>query len=185
MAARVPLRGRAVVTHRWTQGLEVDCMRRGVELFVLEGDLSLYFREVLTPDGRTRPWLVAQRGGRVVYRGAPAGSQLEFVPGADGFPEIAALRFEAPGVSGSAEFAAPLGAFEPLARVPSPLRWAIAQRTQPRLTWSAPHFEIAVGEGRRRRVFAGAALAKLAYTNPLATEPDRPPGRPPTAGRGG
>jgi hypothetical protein len=164
---RVALRGRAALTHRWTPGLEADCMQRGVELFVLEGELSLYFQHVLAPDGRALPWLVVRRGGRLLYRGIPSASELSFRPDGAGFPDLAAVRFDAPGVSGRLEFGAPLGRFEPLARLPSALRWVIGQRTQPRLSWSAPHFEITLGDGAERRTFAGAGLAKIAYTNPL------------------
>jgi hypothetical protein len=173
MEARAPLRGRAALTHRWTPGLEVECMRRGVELFVLEGELSIYFHEVLTPDDRRLRWLVVRRGGRVLHRGAPEASELRFRPGAAEFPQLEKLQFTAPGVSGQVEFADPLGAFEPLARMPSPLRWVLGQRTRPQLTWSTPRFEITLEEGRRRRTFAGAGIAKLSYTNPFAPGPVR------------
>jgi hypothetical protein len=167
---RTALRGRAAITHRWTPGLEVGCMRRGVELFVIEGELSIYFREVLAPDGRARPWVDVRRDGRPLHQGPPDASRLEFRPDAGGFPQLEALSFAAPGVSARVEFAAPLDAFEPLARLPLPLQWALGLRTRPRLTWSAPRFEVTLVQGGRRQTFAGAGLAKVAYTNPLGSE---------------
>lgn len=171
-ASAVALRGLAALTHRWTPGLEVDCLRRGVELFAMEAGLGLYFRESETPDGARHAWLLVQRDGRTVFQGAPTESEVVWRAGAPGYPEPARLRFAAPGLSGRVEFAAALGAFEPLARLPAPLRAAMELRTRPRVAWSAPRFELELG-GKARR---GAALAKLAWTNPSPEGVATPPG---------
>jgi hypothetical protein len=161
-AEPVALRGLAALTHRWTPGLEVDCLRRGVELFAMQPGLGLYFRESEAPDGARQTWLLVQRDGRTLFEGAPAESEVRWRDGAPGYPEPARLRFAAPGVEGSAEFGEALGVFEPLARLPAPLRAAMELRTRPRVAWSAPRFELRLG----RRALHGAALAKLAWTNP-------------------
>jgi hypothetical protein len=164
-AATVKLRGLAALTHRWTPGLEVDCLRRGVELFAMQPGLGLYFRESETPSGARAAWLLVRRDGRTVFQGAPSESEVGWRAGAPGYPEPAWLRFAAPGLVGRAEFGEPLGVFEPLARLPAPLRAAMELRTRPRLAWSAPDFELHTG----RRALRGGALAKLAWTNPQPT----------------
>lgn len=165
-AAPVALRGLAALTHRWTPGLEVDCLRRAVELFAMEPGLGLYFRESETPSGAREAWLLVRRDGRTVFQGAPSGSELGWRAGAAGYPDLAWLRFTAPGLAGRAEFGEPLGVFEPFARLPAPLRAALELRTRPRLAWSTPSFELRSGS----RSLRGPALAKLAWTNP------QPPG---------
>lgn len=176
-APAVPLRGLAAVTHRWMPGLEADCLRRGVELFAMEAGLGLYFREVETPDGASRAWLLVQRDGRTVFQGPPRETRITWRTGAPGYPEPARLRFAAPGIAGRVEFGEPLGVFEPLARLPAPLRVAMERRTRPRLAWSAPRFEIEIGA----RALRGAALAKLAWTNPQP-EPALPAAAEPASG---
>jgi len=161
-APAVPLRGLAALTHRWAPGLEVDCLRRGIELFAMDGGLGLYFRETESPAGERDAWLLVQRNGRTVFQGTPRESEIAWRNGLPGYPEPERLRFAAPGVSGRVEFGASLGAFEPLARLPAPLRAAVELRTRPRFVWSAPRFEIRVGG----RLLRGGALAKLAWTNP-------------------
>jgi hypothetical protein len=161
-AAPVALRGLASLTHRWTGGLEVDCLRRGVELFAMQPGLGLYFRESEAPDGERHAWLLVRSDGQTLYQGAPSESEVSWRAGAPGYPEPARLRFAAPGVSGRVEFGEALGVFEPLARLPAPLRAAMELRTRPRLAWSAPQLELRLG----KRVLRGSALAKLAWTNP-------------------
>ena len=161
-AEPVALRGLAAVTHRWTSGLEVACLRRGVELFAMQPGLGLYFRQSETPDGARHTWLLVRQGARTVFEGTPRESALEWRGGAPGYPEPATLRFAAPGVEGRVAFGAPLAIFEPLARLPAPLRALLELRTRPRLAWSRPRFELRLA-GRALR---GDALAKLAWTNP-------------------
>lgn len=161
-AAPVALRGLAALTHRWTPGLEVDCLRRGVELFAMQPGLGLYFRESETPSGAREVWLLVRRDGRTVFQGVPSESALGWRAGAPGYPDLAWLRFTAPGLAGRAEFGKPLGVFEPFARLPAPLRAALELRTRPRLAWSTPSFELRTGQ----RSLRGGALAKLAWTNP-------------------
>jgi len=170
-AAPVALRGLAALTHRWTSGLEVDCLRRGVELFAMQPGLGVYFRESEAPDGARHAWLLVRRDGRTVFEGVPSESEVTWRAGAPGYPEPARLRFAAPGVAGRAEFGEALGVFEPLARLPAPLRAAMELRTRPRLAWSAPHFELELG----RRALRGGALAKLAWTNPQPAPAIEPP----------
>jgi hypothetical protein len=164
-AEPVALRGLAALTHRWTPGLEVDCLRRGVELFAMQPGLGVYFRESEAPDGARQAWLLVRRDGRTLFEGEPAESEVTWRSGAPGYPEPARLRFAAPGLDGRVEFGASLGVFEPLARLPAPLRAAMELRTRPRVAWSAPRFELRLGS----RALRGAALAKLAWTNPQPT----------------
>jgi hypothetical protein len=164
----VPLRGLAAVTHRWMAGLEADCMQRGVELFAMQGDLGVYFREALAPDGRTHAWLLVQRGARTLYQGEPSRRDLRWHPGPAEYPELASLAVTAPGLSARVELGAPLGRFEPLSRLPGPLRWALELRTRPRLTWSAPRCQIQVAAGGERLARNAPALVKLSYTNPMS-----------------
>ncbi|HSJ97912.1 MAG TPA: hypothetical protein VLC53_12605, partial [Myxococcota bacterium] len=103
-----------------------------------------------------------QRDGRTVFQGVPTESEVTWRSGVPGYPEPARLRFAAPGVAGRGEFGASLGSFEPLARLPAPLRSAMELRTRPRFAWSAPRVEIQL----RGRSLQGGALAKLAWTNP-------------------
>jgi hypothetical protein len=168
----VHLRGLAALTHRWMPGLEADCLRRGVELFAMQDGVGVYFREAETPAGARRAWLVVQRDGRLLFEGPPAESEVTWRPGVPGYPEPARLRFAAHGVAGEVEFGASLGTFEPLARLPAPLRVAMELRTRPRLAWSAPRFELRLGG---KPVLRGEALAKLAWTNPhTGTAPAEP-----------
>lgn len=164
----VPLRGLAALTHRWTPGLEVDCLHRGIELFAMEAGVGLYLRESETPGGERHAWLLVQSGGRTVFAGVPDETRVTWRVGAPGYPEPARLRFTAPGVRGRVEFGEALGSFEPLARLPAPLRVAMELRTRPRVAWSAPRFELELG-GRALR---GGGVAKLAWTNP--SEPALP-----------
>jgi hypothetical protein len=164
----LPLRGLAALTHRWMGGLEADCLQRGVELFAMEGDLGVYFREALAPDGRTHAWLLVQRGARTLFQGEPARRDLRWRPGPVAYPELASLAVAAPGLAARVELGEPLGHFEPLARMPAPLRWALELRTRPRLTWSAPRCQIQVAAGRDRLARNAPALVKLSYTNPMS-----------------
>jgi hypothetical protein len=166
----VPLRGLAALTHRWAPGLEVECLRRGVELFAMEGGVGLYLLERETPAGARDAWLLVQRDGRTLFQGAPGESAITWRAGAPGYPEPEALAFRAPGVRGRVAFGEPLGSFEPLARLPGPLRVAMELRTRPRVAWSAPRFELELG-GRPLR---GSALAKLAWTNPQPARAELP-----------
>lgn len=162
----VPLRGLAALTHRWTPGLEVDCLRRGIELFAMEAGVGLYLRESEAPGGERHAWLLVQSGDRTVFQGVPTETHVTWRVGVPGYPEPARLRFVAPGVRGRVEFGAPLGSFEPLSRLPAPLRVAMELRTRPRVAWSAPRFELEVGG---KAVRAGG-VAKLAWTNPSTPE---------------
>jgi hypothetical protein len=172
----VPLRGLAALTHRWTPGLEVDCLHRGVELFAMEAGVGLYLRESETPGGERHAWLLVQRDGRTVFQGVPDEVDVTWRLGTPGYPEPARLRFAAPGVRGRVEFGESLGSFEPLARLPAPLRVAMELRTRPRVAWSAPRFQLELG-GRALR---GGGLAKLAWTNP--SDPALPAAPAPAAG---
>ncbi len=169
--AAVPLRGLAALTHRWMPGLEATCLRSGLELFAMQDGLGLFLRETETPTGERRSWLVLQRDGVVVFQGAPTDSDITWRAGQPGYPEPVRLRFRAPGISGRVSFGDLLGRFEPLARLPSPLRLVMEQRTRPRLQWSESRVELKF-DGVARPTILGAALARLAWTNPTpdATE---------------
>lgn len=162
----IPLRGLAAVTHRWMPGLEASCLRRGLELFAMQDGLGLYLRETETPTGERRSWLVLQRDGVVVFQGPPTDSEITWGTGPPGYPEPMALRFRAPGMSGRVTFGEPLGRFEPMARLPAALRLVLEQRTRPRLQWSASRIDLTL-DGVSEPVFQGAALAKLAWANPV------------------
>jgi hypothetical protein len=168
---RVELRGLAAITHRWMPGLEADCLQRGVELFAMQKDLGVYFREVLAPDGRAHAWMLVQRGARTLYQGPPSRRTLRFGDDANGYPELTGLEVRAPGIEARVDVGPSLGAFEPLERIPAPLRWAIELRTRPRLSWSAPSCRITLTTDGERVAVGAPALVKLAYTNPLSTEP--------------
>ncbi len=160
----LPLRGLAAVTHRWMPGLEARCLRRSLELFAMQDGLGLYLREIETPAGERRSWLVLQQNGVVIFQGPPTESQITWRNREPGYPEPTALRFRAPGMSGRVVFGESLGRFEPLARLPAPLRLVLERRTRPRLQWSASHVELTLAGAAEPR-FRGAALAKLAWTN--------------------
>ena len=162
----LPLRGLAAVTHRWMPGLEANCLRRGLELFAMQGGLGLYLREIETPDGERRSWLVLQRDGVVVFQGPPTDSQITWRTGRPGYPEPMTLRFHAPGISGRVEFGDSLGRFEPLARLPAPIRLVLEPRTRPRLQWSESNVELTL-DGASEPGIRGAAIAKVAWTNPI------------------
>ncbi len=162
----LPLRGLAAVTHRWTPDLEAACLRHDVELFAMQGELGLYLRETETPTGARHSWLVLQRDGAVVFQGPPSDSQITWSTGRPGYPVPTALRFRAPGMSGRASFGEVLGRFEPLARLPAPLRLVLELRTRPRLQWSASRVELTL-DGASDPLMRGAALAKVAWTNPI------------------
>lgn len=165
--AAIPLRGFAAITHRWMPGLETACMRRGIELFAMDDGIGLYLREIETPDGERRSWLVLQRDGARVFEGSPTDSEITWSAGLSGYSEPLRWRFRAPGISGRAEFGESLGTFEPLERLPAPLRLVMEQRTRPRVVWSAPRVELTLGTGREAS-FRGVALAKVAWTNPIS-----------------
>ncbi len=162
----LPLRGLAAVTHRWMPGLEAHCLRRGLELFAMQRGLGLYLREIETPAGERRSWLVLQRDGVVGFQGPPSDSQITWRAGRPGYPEPTTLRFHAPGMSGRVAFGDSLGRFEPLARLPAPLRLVLEQRTRPRLQWSESNVELTL-DGASESGIRGAALAKLTWTNPI------------------
>jgi len=172
--APLELHGLAAVTHRWMPDLEVACQRRSVELFAMDGDLGLYLRQTLDPEGRERAWLLLQRGGRTLHQGPPAESELRWRQEGSEYPELAGLRVAYPGFRAQAEVGAPLGTFEPLSRLPAPLRLALELRTRPRLVWSAPRCEVVLGEGEDRLRWNAPALVKLTYTNPLSIPPPSP-----------
>ena len=165
--APMALRGLAAVTHRWMPGLEAECLRRGIELFAMQGGLGLYLRETESPTGQRRSWLLVQRDGALLGAGPPSESTIAWRPGLPGYSGPAELRFSAPGLGGRVHFGETLGTFEPLGRLPAPLRVAMELRTRPRLAWSAPRFELEIGEASPRAI-RGTALAKLAWTNPAA-----------------
>lgn len=162
----LPLRGLAAVTHHWMPGLEATCLRRGLELFAMQDGLGLYLRETETPTGERRSWLVLQRDGVVAFQGPPTDSQITWRTGPPGYPEPMALRFRAPELSGRVAFGETLGRFEPMARLPAALRLVLEPRTRPRLQWSASRIELTL-DGASEPLLDGAALAKLAWTNPI------------------
>jgi hypothetical protein len=165
--------GAAGLTHRWMPGLEVGCLQRGLEVFAMDGARGLYYREVTAADGTIRPWLVFDEDGRRVFAGVPFRHEIGWRAAAPGYPEAAWLRFEAPGVAGRVDFPAPLGVFEPLGRLPGPLRWMFGLASRPRLEWSAPRFEIRTGDADPGETWSGVGVAKLSYTNPASGD-DRP-----------
>jgi hypothetical protein len=162
----VPLRGFAAITHRWTPGLEAECLSRGLELFAMQDGVGLYLRESETPTGQRSSWLVVQRDGALVFRGPTADSEITWSAGLPGYPEPIRLRFRAPGIAGRVSFGASLGRFEPLARLPLPLRVMLEQRTRPRLLWSTSSLELTL-DGVPERALRGRALARLSWTNPI------------------
>jgi hypothetical protein len=157
--------GRVALTHRWSTGLESDCVLRRVELFVLEPDLGVYFAETTTPAGAVSHRLVAERDGRVVFAGDPDRAAVRWSPAATGFAPPAAIEFAVPGFEGNARVGATLATIDPTERLPAPVQWIVATRTRPRLTWLRAPFEVDAG-GRR---IAGEAIAKVTYSNPLST----------------
>jgi len=164
-AAPVATHGRVALVHRWSSGLESDCVLRRVELFVLEPDLGVYFAETTTPAGAVSRRLVAERGGKVVFAGDPERASVRFGPGATGFATPEAIEFAAAGLAGTARVGATLASIDPTERLPAPVQWLVATRTRPRLTWLRAPFELVAG-GRR---VAGEAVAKITYSNPLST----------------
>lgn len=165
----VATHGRVALTHRWTPGLEADCVLRRIEVFVLEPEIGLYFSETQAPDGSLHRWLVANRGGQVVFRGDPGGdSTLRWNETDEGFGAPLSLRFGAAGLDARVRFEAELASVDPTDRLPRPMQWLVASRTRPRLTWLRAPFEITLDTGGGvRRSFAGEAVAKVSYMNPL------------------
>lgn len=168
-APAVATQGRVALTHRWTTGLEAACVLRRVEVFVLEPEFGLYFSETQAPDGSLHRWLVAKRGDRVVFRGDPgADAALRWNETEEGFGAPLALRFGAAGLEARVRFEAELASVDPTDRLPRPMQWLVAARTRPRLTWLRAPFEISLDTGGGvRRSFAGEAVAKVSYMNPL------------------
>ncbi|MCL4684252.1 hypothetical protein KJ059_05810 [Myxococcota bacterium] len=161
----VPLRGFAAITHRWMPGLEAGCLRRGLELFAMQDGLGLYLRDVETATGERRSWLVVHRDGAVVFRGPATASEILWSAGLPGYPEPSRLQFRAPGLTGRVAFGASVGRFEPLSRLPLPLRIVMEQRTRPRLVWSPADLELML-DGAPNRWIRSPALARLSWTNP-------------------
>lgn len=168
-AAPVATQGRVALTHRWTTGLEAGCVLRRVEVFVLEPELGVYFSQTQAPDGSLHRWLVARRGGRILFQGDPGGeSTLRWNETEEGFGAPLSLRFDAAGLAARVRFGAELAGVDPTDRLPRPMQWLVAARTRPRLTWLRAPFEISLDTGGGvRRSFAGEAVAKVSYMNPL------------------
>lgn len=165
----VATQGRVALTHRWTTGLEADCVLRRIEVFVLEPELGLYYSQTQAPDGSLHRWLVARRGTRVVFRGDPGdGSTLRWNETEEGFGAPLSLRFDVAGVDAHVRFTTELASVDPTDRLPRPVQWLVATRMRPRLSWLRAPFEITLDtEGGKRRSFAGEAIAKVSYMNPL------------------
>jgi hypothetical protein len=164
-AAPKTTHARVALTHRWSTGLESDCVLWRVELFVLEHDLGIYFAETTTPAGSVSRRLVAERDGKVVFAGDPQNASVRWEPGATGFAPPETIEFAAPGLRGTARVGATLASVDPTERLPAPVQWLVATRTRPRLTWLRAPFEIDA-DGRR---IAGEAVAKVTYSKPLST----------------
>ena len=136
----VATRGHVALTHRWTTGLEAACVLRRVEVFVLEKDLGLYFAETQAPDGSLHRWLVAERGGRVVFRGDPGDdSTLRWAETDEGFGAPLSLRFAAAGIDARVRFDAELASVDPTDRLPRPMQWLVASRMRPRAVRGCAH----------------------------------------------
>jgi hypothetical protein len=164
-AAPFATHGRVALTHRWSAGLESDCVLRRVEVFVLEREIGLYFAETTTPDGDVVRRVVAERDGRVLFSGDPDSASLRW-SAEKGFAPPTSLDFAAGGLSGRVRFDETLASVDPTDRLPAPVQWLVATRTRPRLSWLRAPFELRVGG----RTIAGEAVAKVTYSNPLSTK---------------
>jgi len=156
--------GRVALTHRWSTGLESDCVLRRVEVFVLEPTIGIYFAEATAPDGAVSRRLVAERDGRVLFSGDPGPAAVRW-SAEKGFAPPESVAFSAGGIAARVRFGATLGSVDPIERLPAPVQWLVAARTKPRLSWLRAPFELDVA-GRH---VSGEAVAKVTYSNPLST----------------
>jgi hypothetical protein len=159
---------RVGLTHRWGDTLEADCAVRRVEVFLLEREIGVYFAETTAPSGSLHRWLVARRGGQVLFAGDPADASVAWGVTAEGFAPPVSARFAAAGLDARIRFQAPLASVDPLAQLPLPVQLLVQTRTQPRMTWMRAPFEMSLpGADGVRRSVAGEAVAKVSYLNPL------------------
>jgi hypothetical protein len=165
-------------THRTSPSFDSECVLRRVEVFFLEQDLGGYFTEVTTPRGETHRWLLATRGGRVVFAGVPDEVALDWERAQDGYPEPRSLRLRAGDLEARVRFGSPLVSVDPLERLAAPIHWLVSTRVRPRLEIARAPFEVELGgaDGGARASWHGEAVAKITYTNPLprnsAPEPE-------------
>jgi hypothetical protein len=165
MAAPLALRGRSAITHRWMDRLEVDCVQRRVEIFVLESRWGVYFEEVLAPDGRIGRWLAIAKDGQLVHEGPPDSARLDWRRDADGLPVLHGLRFTAGGVSARVEIGAVRATFDPFEGIPGALRALLELKMQPSVLLRAATAELSeeAGSAAAGRSWSGAALAKISW----------------------
>lgn len=164
MAEPVALRGRSAITHRWMDRLEVDCVLRRVEVFVLEPAWGIYFEEVLAPDGHVGRWLAIDRGGKRLYEGPPSSAQVDWRRDADGLPVLHGLRLEAAGISMHVEMESVRATFDPFRGIPGALRALLELKMQPSVRLRSAKAEISDGSATAgTRPWSGPALAKISW----------------------
>lgn len=163
MAKPVELRGRSALTHRWMEHLEVDCLVRRVELFVLEPEWGIYFDEVQTPDGRVGRWLALSRDGTLLHQGPPASAELEWGRDAQGLPMLRALRFAAGGITARVQVGELRARFDPFAGIPGFLRALLQVKMQPSVLLRAATVEIADASGGAAQPHREPAVAKISW----------------------
>lgn len=164
MAGPVALHGRSAITHRWMDRLEVDCVLRRVEVFVLDPAWGIYFDEVLSPDGRVGRWLEITKDGRVVQEGPPTSARLDWRRDADGLPVLHGLRFQAAGVSARVEVGSLRATFDPFQGVPGALRRLLELKMQPSVMLRAATAELSAGAASGAPgTWRGPALAKISW----------------------
>jgi hypothetical protein len=130
------VRGAAILTHRWMDGLESRWVDRRVELFGVEDGGGMYFTEVTAPDRTVRRWLVVARDGRIVDRS----DEVEL--GRDGG---GSLELSTASSRGRLSIGPELLRDQPLERAPLLARWWVGRWTRPRFVWSAARFDFEAG----------------------------------------
>src|SRR5262245_27195418 len=173
MSAPLSLRGRATLTHTWTDRSEPELVQRRIDFTSLDAGAAVYLLSVLAPGGEKTQWLYVEREGRVLYQASDVIVDVDERPGGGGergYPIPARLRVHGASVSGSIALERTLLEHEPLGDLPQPFRFLLSFAMRPRRVWTESPFtlQLDAAEGRPAVELAGHGIASVTYLNPLS-----------------
>jgi hypothetical protein len=172
MNAPVTARGRATLTHTWTERSEAKVVQRRIDFSSLDAGDAVYLRQILSPEGKKTQWILVERAGRALYEASDVIVDVDDRPGEPtrGYPIPARLRVHGAAVSGSISLEPTLLEHDPLGALPQPFRFLLSFKMRPRRVWTDAPYSLAPDAAADRPAveIAGHGIASVTYLNPLS-----------------
>ena len=132
--------------------------------------LTLYLREVRSPEGKVHRWMIVERGQEVLAERGDFDLAFESAPNAaSGYPIPARLSISGPGVAGEIALGRTLVQHDPLGDLPQPFRFLLSFEMRPRRVWTDSPFSLRLEaeSGRSATALEGNGITSVTYLNPI------------------